>query len=48
LSSFGQTISGIINKLINYLRAIMIGPIGFILTGIAALVSLFAYLEKGI
>jgi len=27
--------------------ACMIGPIGFVLTGIAALVSLFAYFEKG-
>jgi hypothetical protein len=48
LSSFGQTISEIINKLINSSRAFMLGPIGFILTGIAALVSLYAYLEKGI
>jgi hypothetical protein len=26
----------------------MLGPIGFVLGGIAALVSLFAYLQKGI
>ncbi len=30
-----------------FLDAIMIGPIGFVLTGIAALVSLIAYIEKG-
>jgi hypothetical protein len=48
LFSFGQTIYGIIDKLINSSRDPMFGPIGFILTGIAALVSLFAYLQKGI
>ena len=44
---FCQKISGIIIKLISFLMAFMIGPIGFVLTGIAALVSLFAYIEKG-
>ncbi|MDH3277055.1 MAG: hypothetical protein OEL77_03175 [Nitrosopumilus sp.] len=45
MSIYCQTISGIMNKLISSSRAYMIGPIGFILTGIAALLSLFAYFQ---
>ena len=43
---FCQKLFGIIDKFTISEVAYMIGPIGFVLTGIASLVSLWAYFEK--
>jgi len=46
LFSFCQKQSGINIKLMTSSMGYMLGPIGFVLAGIAGLVSLIAYLEK--
>jgi len=46
LFCFSQKQSGFKIKLMKSKIVFMIGPIGFVLTGIASLVSLWAYFEK--